>query len=260
MLILAYVKKQCTISNPSDYFDSFDERMRLCLVHDIQVGSMRGIVANGGLVRQFRKQRGYTQEVLARRIGCDQRTVRNAESGKPIDAYVLYSLAECLETPVDSLVLRENGTVHIATTEDTKNVTEVNRSIVNRQLEGVIQSDVVSVCESLAADAVVEAPRFFCGSNNRIVGIKNIRSQMERLFSHFQIDVRGQLRLDVAGEWAFLRCQLLVTDRNQQRNEFRVFIEYKLIQAKVVFQSIVADFSPRAEFQADFFACSQPPF
>jgi len=206
---------------------------------------MRGIVANGGLVRQYRKQRGYTQEVLAQRIGCDQRTVRNAESGKPIDAHVLYSIAECLETPIDSLLLRESGAV-LTTTENAKNAPEINRSTVKRQLEGVIRSDVVSVCESLAADAIVEAPQTFFGSNNRFVGIHNIRSQMERLLSRFQIDVQDQLRLDVAGEWAFLRGKLLVADRDsRQSNEFRVFVEYKLVHAKVVFQSIVADFSPR---------------
>src|SRR5262245_25143082 len=67
--------------------------------------AQEGIRANGQLIRRLREGRGWTQEDLARRVGCVKRTIENAEAGKPISIRIRSELAQALEVRPDDLRL-----------------------------------------------------------------------------------------------------------------------------------------------------------
>jgi transcriptional regulator with XRE-family HTH domain len=49
--------------------------------------------ANGTTVRHLRQERGWTQEQLARKVGCVKKTIENAEAGKPLLFRTLHEIA-----------------------------------------------------------------------------------------------------------------------------------------------------------------------
>ena len=57
---------------------------------------MRGVTVAGKAIRALRKTRGWTQEVLAVRSGCDVKTIRAAEKSKRIYVSTLERIADAL--------------------------------------------------------------------------------------------------------------------------------------------------------------------
>jgi transcriptional regulator with XRE-family HTH domain len=67
---------------------------------------MRGMNANGDLIRDLRKVQGITQEQLAERAGLDVKTVRNAEQSKRLDLGSLTKLCFVLKAELRQLIVR----------------------------------------------------------------------------------------------------------------------------------------------------------
>ena len=66
--------------------------------------TMRGTYAKGSLVRQLRKLRGLTQETLAERSSCDEKTIRKVEQCKRVDLSTLVKIAAILEVAPGDLM------------------------------------------------------------------------------------------------------------------------------------------------------------
>lgn len=63
---------------------------------------------DGTLIRYWRKRRGLTQRVLARRVGCSIRTLVRWEHGETVPGgHRLIALAEALRVPPDLLLAPE---------------------------------------------------------------------------------------------------------------------------------------------------------
>ena len=52
---------------------------------------------NGEKIRQLSRDKGWTQEVLARKVGCAKKTIENAEAGRRVRIGTLGEIAEALE-------------------------------------------------------------------------------------------------------------------------------------------------------------------
>ena len=65
---------------------------------------MRGVTANGEVIRAERIARGLTQEKLATLAGLDVKTVRKAEHGKRLDATTLAHIAKALRVELSRLI------------------------------------------------------------------------------------------------------------------------------------------------------------
>lgn len=59
--------------------------------------------ANGKVVRDLRQKRGWTQECLARKVGCAKRTIENVESEKPVLHRIIHDVAQALEVSPEEL-------------------------------------------------------------------------------------------------------------------------------------------------------------
>src|SRR5688572_6291069 len=73
-------------------------------VTDMTIGRQpRGVVVNGGLLRQLRRRQGWTQQDLADIAQVTQRTVANAESGHAVALHTARGLADALRISMDML-------------------------------------------------------------------------------------------------------------------------------------------------------------
>src|SRR5262249_55226691 len=60
---------------------------------------------NGSRIKELRYEKGWTQEELARRVGCSKKTIENGETGRPVHANKLAEIAEALAVEMKELVL-----------------------------------------------------------------------------------------------------------------------------------------------------------
>ncbi|RIK72624.1 MAG: hypothetical protein DCC67_18995 [Planctomycetota bacterium] len=79
---------------------------------------MRGMTANGDLIRALRRAQGLTQEQLADKAGLDVKTVRSAEQRKRLDGGSVMKLSSVLQTEMRQLIVRprrgSRGSVEIS--------------------------------------------------------------------------------------------------------------------------------------------------
>lgn len=73
---------------------------------------MRGQDSHGEAIRDLRRKRGWTQELLSQRAGCDIKTVRKAERGLRLDLASLRVLAEALEVPLSAVTAPRTAPPH----------------------------------------------------------------------------------------------------------------------------------------------------
>jgi chaperonin GroEL len=62
------------------------------------------LLPDGDAVRKCRKAKGWTQEVLAEKVGCSKKTIENVEASKPTRCGTLRDIAEALEVELESLL------------------------------------------------------------------------------------------------------------------------------------------------------------
>ncbi len=82
------------------------------------------IQPNGQVVRRLRTERGWTQDDLARQVGCVKRTIENAESSKPVYVGTLGEIAEALGVRPQELTAGGNMETDGGKTSDRITVSE----------------------------------------------------------------------------------------------------------------------------------------
>ena len=197
---------------------------------------MRGIKAHGESILRFRKARGWTQEQLARRCGCDVRTVHNAERSRAVVFETLRLLAVALETTPGAL-----SNLQPATTSQLQR----NRDFVVTWHDLYLQQDVGRFMELHHRDTVARFPGsegMSAGGTYR--GINRLRQQVETALDTVPVVKVHEMRIDAIGDLVFARPTVTMYS-TKKRLEFNIthVNEFQVYEGKVVRRVTYADYS-----------------
>jgi transcriptional regulator with XRE-family HTH domain len=101
---------------------------------------MRGMTANGDLIRDLRKAQGMTQEQLAEKAGLDVKTVRKAEKGHRLDLGTLTKLCFVLQAELGQLIIRSGRSARDLEIRRRDVVIHWQRAFNGRDLDGLVRS------------------------------------------------------------------------------------------------------------------------
>lgn len=140
----------------------------------------KGVMANGPKIRKLRKSQGLSQEGLASAIGCDIKTIHNAELGKRVHIDTLVKLAQALgvDLPV----------IHIGS-EDSDEFLELRLRRVDSWRECFGSMQLQPLLDLYHPEAQVTYPGLDLQANGGTAkGRSQIRSQLEFFFQEFRFD------------------------------------------------------------------------
>ncbi len=64
----------------------------------------RGVQVNGAVISELRRSKALSQRALARIAGGSERTIRNAERNKILEAHIALYISTALGIPMDGIV------------------------------------------------------------------------------------------------------------------------------------------------------------
>lgn len=189
---------------------------------------MRGVAAKGNRIAELRRSLGLTQEQLARRADCDEKTVRAAEHSRPIDVATLQRLAAAL------------GVTHseIAVPAE-KELLNANKRAVWRYIEAFNARSPDAVANSFLEDGciMIMAGPELPGGGKWYRGHDGIREWATMSFSSF---IAGKItedmcEIDVVEDTVLLRiAQPVVTSvRTGKQGVVPIMTEFKISNDRI---------------------------
>lgn len=160
---------------------------------------MRGLRVDGETVRHRRSELALTQESLAGLVGCDIKTIRNAEKGNRLDATTVRRLADVLGQSLADLVVADSESLQ-------KSIVSVD--LFHRLQASYNERDVdalVAFYHPLGAIVVAGAEGLPGGG--RFEGLEAIRRHYEESFAAFHTEQIGpdRYKIDAVGDTIFAR-------------------------------------------------------
>ncbi len=159
-------------------------------------------MANGPKIRRLRKTRGFSQEGLALVVGCDVKTIHNAELGKRVHAETLLKLARALGV--------ELANIHIGS-DDPDKFLEVRLRQIRHWRDSFDRKQLESLVEVYHEDAQVTYPGLgLLTVGGTAIGKQAIREQLQSIFEQLHFDAWPETseRIHVSENFVFLRGEL----------------------------------------------------
>ena len=195
---------------------------------------MRGLLADGNAIRQFRKKKTWTQEDTADACGCSVRTIRNAERGDRIDSRTLVGLANVLGATIESIIKPEAIEVSIA---------EQHVQTVRDWLDAFMTKDVERLMQFHHDDTVLELPGTYdMPAGGNFIGKQQVRHHFNTLFPTFDpVEVHDE-EFDAVGKLVFHRSTM--TGKNRKTGyeiTARYFSEFEFKDALIIRRMTISD-------------------
>jgi transcriptional regulator with XRE-family HTH domain len=182
----------------------------------------RGMLANGPAIRGLRRAQGHSQTSFANAVGCDEKTVRNAEAGNRIQADTLQRFAVVLAVDVSAIMIASGNNK-----EDLE-----GRLVAIRDWRAAFDRRAVDeIMQTYATDATVRLRGLGVDQGSLDVsGNEAIGMLFCSLFNQFRFAKWPELRtrLDVSNEFVFLRSELsIVRVQDEQSFTMTTFHEFE---------------------------------
>lgn len=208
---------------------------------------MRGVVINGELIRERRRNRGMTQEELAHAADCDVRSVRKAEKGvERSDLRIVVGIARALDLEAPELI----GEIQESSSDPHGNLT-----VVRQWVDAFFRADIQTLLDMHTDDTVLEIP----GTEDLPVkdyyeGIDEQRVFLTGFFSAFRLiwyDADNTL-FHVSGDHVFMRNEALITFLPKGKSyRARHVNEFEFRDGKVAKRVVTADYAKLREILFD---------
>lgn len=200
---------------------------------------MRGVALNGGTLRQFRRAQGLTQESLADFVGCDIKTIRNAEKGRNLDAATVRRIGEAVGLPLETIILQEDDALRTAA-DNVQLVRDWQTSWNNGDVEALIRFYDIDAAVVIPGTGDVLA-------RGAIRGADAIRRHLVASIEAFQTEklTPDRYRLDAVGDFVFVRGTISAVVRaTGRRFTVAAFREFEFRDGKIYRHVIIVDTSP----------------
>jgi transcriptional regulator with XRE-family HTH domain len=201
---------------------------------------MRGINANGTVIRQARQALGWTQEKFASACDCSTRTVRSAEQGKSLDINTLRLLAGVLDLSVADVSVSPC---------DNLSTCERNMEIVRQWRAAFFDRDVERILSFHHPDSVLILP----GTEDlphggNCAGLEQLRAYYAGVFSMSRFEIMHDERIDAFENLVFHRAtvtaRILPTDKTFRTTHVN---QFQFEDELIIHRETVADYSKLRE-------------
>jgi transcriptional regulator with XRE-family HTH domain len=180
------------------------------------------MLANGPAIRRLRRAQGYNQTTFANAVGCDEKTVRNAEAGNRIHAHTLQRFAVVLAVDPSAIMIISGNS---------NEALEGRLVAIRRWRDAFDRRAVDEIMQTYTTDAQVQLRGLDVDQGSLDVsGNEAIGTLFGYLFNQFRFAKWPELRtrLDVSKEFVFLRSELnTVRVQDEQSFTMTTFHEFK---------------------------------
>src|SRR5688572_8499791 len=153
---------------------------------------MRGVRANGDLIRHLRLLEGMAQEALAAAASCDVKTIRKSEKGDRLDIVTVKRIAQGLGAEFGEIVTQ---------IDEADAVERPNVRVVREWLSAFDQRDPKAIAGLFRDDGVVRLPGTpLLRGTGIFEGKREITTQIELAFEMFVVAPDFSQRAVVAAE------------------------------------------------------------
>jgi transcriptional regulator with XRE-family HTH domain len=174
----------------AEYHGEWNNRLRISHEWERRESGMRGVAANGELIRHLRSLKGLTQEALAAAASCDEKTIRKAEKGDRLDVVTVKRVARALGAEYAEIVTRF---------DEADALERPNLRVVRQWLSAFDQRDSKAIAGLFRDDGVVRLPGTpLLRGTGVFVGKREIARQIELAFEMFVVAPEFSQRTVVA--------------------------------------------------------------
>lgn len=196
---------------------------------------MRGVAVKPDLVRQLRRSRAWTQEMLAAASHCTVRTIQSAERGKPVDAGTLKRIADAFEI----------GTATLCAQPKAQATADRNLQTVLDWHQAFTDQDVARLVDLHDRNSVIELPEVQdLRGGGAFEGLEDHMSHYEEVMQTFPVIKVLRFHQYAVGDWVYAHPVAVVRSLigNVEFTLPHVNV-LRLHEGKIIYRTTYANFS-----------------